>query len=203
MSRHPWEELIEFESHRQLLWQSKSQLEIAWKRDKMFGNQYPINTHHVIAELKRKLSKRRPGGQVWRMLIHKAPNRLAELVPEKLIKSVWQNQHEGSFLSAIRRAADGGTVNDPKQGWKAFQEIIRAVETAYLVGQLGFEFLPRPKVSILHRGLDQVERTADLGLTEEGFAGFLDDLCPCGRRNHGGAVRKLSSRSKAMQRPRT
>jgi hypothetical protein len=73
----------------------------------------------------------------------------------------------------------------------------------YLVDYMGLEILQHPKVNILHKGLNEVAKTAGLGdQTERGFAEFLDDLCPCGLKKHREAVRKMSSRSIRMRRPK-
>ncbi len=77
------------------------------------------------------------------------------------------------------------------------------MEITYLVRFFGVELMPKPKVNILHRGLDQIAKAAGLeGQTEEGFAEFLDDLCPCGITRHKEAIRKLSSRSSQIRRPK-
>lgn len=81
--------------------------------------------------------------------------------------------------------------------WKVFQGIIRAIEAAYWIEFFGDDIRPMPKVSFLHRGLKQLAIEAGLrDQTRGGFAEFLDDLCPCGLRNHREAVRKLESRAK-------
>ena len=114
-------------------------------------------------------------------------------VPENVVKNVYEEYHAGTFRDAIRLAAE---FQDGKKSWKTFQGIIRAIEMAYLALYFDVEILPKPKVNILHRGLDQIAKAAGLeDLTEEGFAEFLDDVCPCGIKHHKEAVRKLSSRS--------
>jgi len=56
--------------------------------------------------------------------------------------------------------------------------------------------MPRPKVNILHRGLERIANVAGFGdLTEQGFTEFLDDICPCGLRSHREAVRKTRKRA--------
>ena len=145
--------------------------------------------------------QRRDKNTTVRITKPKEPRSLAELVPEKLVKTIWEEHHSGTFRDAIRRAA--GVHRDEQKSWKAFQGIIRAMEVAYLVSYIGDELLPKPKVSILHRGLDRIAKAGGLeGQTEEGFAEFLDDLCPCGIRRHKEAVRKLWSRSSRNRRPK-
>lgn len=119
-----------------------------------------------------------------------------ELVPESLVKSVWEDQHAGRFEWAIRQAS-GADLDDPHQCWKVFQKILRAIEAAYYVERWGLELLPRPKINFLHRELLEIANAAGLSdLNERGLAEFLDDLCPCGLKSHREAFRKAMSRSR-------
>ena len=124
---------------------------------------------------------------------------LAELVPEKTVKSVWELDHNTSFQNAIKEAA-GASYPDVDQCFKTFQAILRAIETAYLVNTWGWEFLHKPKINILHKGLRDIADAAGIGLgkelTEKGFATFLDDLCPCGLKRHESALRRALHRSR-------
>jgi hypothetical protein len=128
------------------------------------------------------------------------PRTLADLVPEEGIGAVWEEYNSGTFKDAIRRAAQID-YNNTKKSWKLFKTITRAIEATYLARFLGPEFLSKPKVSILHAGLDQIAKAAGLeGQTQAGFAEFLDDLCPCELKSHKGAVRQLSKRSARFRR---
>jgi hypothetical protein len=178
-----------------LLWEAKKQLKDAWKWDQQYPKTYPINTSYALSEVRAKLSMQARSRHVKILSRLKKPRKLADLVPEKLIKTIWEEQNRGTYLDALRRAAVVD-FKKHKESWKVFQGIVRAMETAFLVNFLGHEVLPKPKVSILHRGLNQIARDVRLqGLTGSGFAEFLDDLCPCGIMNHEGAVRKLWRRS--------
>ena len=137
-----------------------------------------------------------------RRLTLKTPKRLTELISEGIVKAVWEDNHSSRFEDAIMRAAPK-RFEDADKSWKVFQQIIRAMETAYLAKYWGVEFLAKPKADIMHKSLDEIAKAAGLkDLTEKGFAEFLDDLCPCGLRNHGEAVRKLSGRSSQIRRPK-
>jgi len=75
------------------------------------------------------------------------------------------------------------------------------VEGAYAISVYGVEVMPKPKASILHRGLRTIAEAAGLGeQTNVGIAEFFDDLCPCSIRDHKQALQKLSSRSGRKQR---
>jgi hypothetical protein len=203
MSGHRWEQWIESEEALRILREAKERLKTAWEWDRKDQTGYPINTSYALAEIQGSLS-RGPGNTntTVRLTEPRPPRTMAELIPEKLVKRIWEEHHSGSFREALRRAA-GFDREGQEKSWKAFQGIIRAMEIAYLVSFFGLELLPKPKVNILHRGLDQIAKAAGLeGQTEEGFAEFLDDLCPCGIRRHKEAIRKLSSRSSQIRRPK-
>jgi hypothetical protein len=158
----------------------------------------------VLAEIRESLQMQiepRDGGSIppkpKKVVV---PKRLGELIPEKVVEAVWEEHHTGAFRDALRLASVTN-YEEIEKCWKAFQGIIRAMELAYLARFFGEEALPKPKISILHRGLDQVAKAAGLGeQSEEGFAEFLDDLCPCGLIQHRDAVRKLWSRSPRIRR---
>jgi hypothetical protein len=201
MSRHLWEQWVDLKEDLTFLRKAQKRLESAWKCDGRDPKSYPINTSYALAEIEESLSIQ-PRDTNFTVRASKEPRSLAELVPEELIKTVWEEHHAGTFEEAIRQAAGVSFAELPKS-WKAFQGIIRAMETAYLASFFGDEFLPKPKVSILHRGLARITRAAGLELeTDAAFAEFLDGFCPCGIRRHKEAVRKLSSRSARISRPK-
>ncbi len=202
MSQHRWEQWIESKETVKLLWEAKGLLKTTWEWDRKDAKSYPINTSYALAEIQESLSSRPSDKNTTvRIIKPRVPRTLAELIPEKIVKAIWEDHHSGTFKEAIGRAAR--VVEDERKSWKVFQGIIRAMETAYLVSYIGYELLPKPKVNILHRGLDRIAKAAGLGgQTEGGFAEFLDDLCPCGIRHHKEAVRKLSSRSPRIRRPK-
>jgi hypothetical protein len=200
MSLHAWEKWVEPEIRKTLM-AGREHLRRAWEHDQTDKNSYPINTAWALAQIRERVSGRPASKKPKTLRLRfKRPTTLAELVPDDLIKSVWEENHNSSFESAIMQADD---TNDDKhdRSRKAFKGIIRAIEIAYFGRYWGWELLRRPKVSILHRGLDEIARRADLGGTEKGFVEFLDDLCPCGLK-HKEAVRKLMSRSETIRRPK-
>jgi hypothetical protein len=110
---------------------------------------------------------------------------------------MWSDNHSGAFEDAIRESIpDNWEDSELRKSRKAFKGILHAVEGAYAVSVYGVEVLPKPKASILHRGLRKIAEAAGLGeQTNVGIAEFFDDLCPCGIRNHKQALQKLSDRS--------
>jgi hypothetical protein len=202
MSRHAWAEWVESAEVRQLLWKSREHLERAWISDQEDPKSYPLNTSFVLAEIRAVVANRPTARPISHLKLPKPPESLAELISERTVKTIWEENHSGRFVDAIAQAAATDYEN-PAKSWKAFQGIIRAIESAYLVDYVGLELLQRPKVNILHKGLSEIAKAAGIGdQTEKGFAEFLDDLCPCGLKKHREAVRKVSSRSTRMRRPK-
>jgi hypothetical protein len=196
MSLHRWERWIESDTVREILWDAKGWLQTAWGRDHEFPKTYPMNTSYALSQIQESLSRHtRKTGANAHFTAPKAPKSLAELIPEGLVQTIWDEHHSGSFTSAIEKAAGFGC--GPKEvDWKIFSQILRTIEIAYTVSRFGHDLLPMPKISILHRGLELIAAAAGLeDQKEEGFAEFLDDLCPCGLKRHREAVRKLRSRS--------
>lgn len=200
MGRHAWERWVDEET-RHRLWAARRLLRSAWDSDRKSPKQYPVDTSWALARIEESVAKHIPDKDTTaslRKMLH--PRTLAELVPEAQISAVWEEYNSGTFKDAIRRAARINYDNT-KKSWKLFKTITRAMEVSYLASFLGPEFLSKPKVNILHTGLNQIAKVAGLGgQTQTGFAEFLDDLCPCGLKSHKGAVRKLSKRSVRFRR---
>jgi hypothetical protein len=200
MGQHAWAGYLESPKVELLLWKCKTRLKLAWERDQEDPKSYPINASFALAEIRESVANRPRPHSIKRLQLPKPPKSLADLISERTVKAIWEENHTGRFVEAIAQAAATDYEN-PKKSWKAFQSIIRAIESAYLVDYVGLELLQRPKVNILHIGLDEIAKAAGIGdQTEKGFAEFLDDLCPCGLKNHREAVRKLFSRSSRMRR---
>jgi len=200
MDRHAWAGWVDPEI-RDRLWAARKLLKAAWNSDQKSPKQYPMDTSWALAQIEQAVAKNKPDKHTrisFRKLLN--PRTLADLVPEEQISAVWAEYNSGTFKDAIRRAAQINYSNT-KKSWKLFKTITRAIEATYLASFLGHEFLSKPKVNILHTGLDQIAKTAGLeGQTQAGFVEFLDDLCPCGLKSHKGAVRKLSKRSARFRR---
>jgi hypothetical protein len=194
VNQHRWKKLAESPEAVALLLEAKKRLRSAWISDQKDSKGYPIDTSYVLAQIQANLLAPNLRKRV-RLQILKEPTTLAELIPEKLIKAIWEDHHSGTYRDALRKAALFD-FREHDMSWKIFQSIVRAMETAYLVNFFGHELLPKPKVNILHRGLSQIASMIGLkGQTVEGFAEFIDDLCPCGRGHNKEAIRKLWSRT--------
>jgi hypothetical protein len=203
MSAHHWEQWLELESQAILrfLWVAKKWLATAWKWDSEDPSSYPMNTSHALSEIKeglvqgfRKARSNRPLPKPIQ------PSSLAELIPEDLVRSIWEDNHSMSFAAAIK-VASGFQGDSATMSSRTFAQILRAMEIAFQVSRFGYKAMARPKVNILHQGLCQIASAAGLqGLTRAGLAQFLDDLCPCGLKSHKEALRKLAFRSQLKRR---
>ena len=205
MSRHLWAEWVESKEVRHLLWQAKEQLKVAWEYDQERPKMYPMNTYVALAEISNRLTNPAAACPPIRLALHKPriPRTLWELISEEIVKAVWEDNHSGSFEQAIAQA-NPTDYTELRKSQKVFKGIIRAIETAYDLDYVSWQLLPRPKVNILRRRLNEIAKAAGIEDQKEvGFAEFLDDLCPCGLKNHREAVRKLASRSSRMRRPKS
>jgi hypothetical protein len=204
MSRHAWAEWVESPEVRHLLWQGRETLKKTWEWDQKSPKSYPMNTYIALAELRDRVASPLSSPPATNISLPKPriPRTLWQLISQGTVRNIWEDSHSGSFEQAIARATP--TIHSEHQkSWKVFKGIVRAIETAYLVDYFGWELLPKPKVNILHKGLNEIAKAAGIGdQHEKGFAEFLDDLCPCGLKKHREAVRKGSSRSTRMRRPK-
>jgi hypothetical protein len=200
MIEHAWERYAPSERYKRLLWKSKAHLKSAWDFDKEYPKSFPTNTVYTLSEIRSWFSTRSFGSLPPESLPSpKLPKSLTELLPEKSVKAFWETYNAGTFEDAIRRASPANH-EETEKSWKVFQGIKRAMDATYLANTLGLEVLRKPKVSILHRGLQDIAGDADIGdMDEKGFAEFLDDLCPCGLKTHKEAIRKMLSRSEQVR----
>ena len=114
-----------------------------------------------------------------------------DLIDEKIVKAVYEDQNSGSYKDAIRKASAGG-----KRGFAIWRKILRSIDRAYGIGIYGIEVVPMPKVHFLHREFLNIVNLLKLDdMTSEGLAEFFDDLCPCGKKHRAETIRKLGKRS--------
>ena len=127
----------------------------------------------------------------WRGFQTPPPETFSELVDDKVIAAVYEDQNDGSYKDALRKAA-----KPFGEGSKAWRKIMRAMDAAYAVNYFGLEFAPKPRVHFLHRNLLTLVDSPHLrDLTLRGVVEFIDDLCPCGKRHNLDAIRKLKRRA--------
>lgn len=194
VNRHAWRNWIDdrralpiFDDYAELLgW--------AWERDQKSPKSFPLNTDNTFADLKAALKELKSGpfkGKRGLPAPPPPPETFAELIDERVLAAVYEDQNTGSYKDALKKAAklsDGG--------FRTFHKLLRAFEAAYLVCYSGDHATPKPKVNFLHRRLLEITELEILqGLTLSGLVGFFNDMCPCGKKHRVDAIRKLKSRA--------
>jgi len=189
---HRWAEWVSKHA-KDVLKEYVNLLKKAWAEDKKDPRSFPLSTGELLFELERRL-KQGPGTegtQEWQPSRPSPPRRLSDLVDEKLVKIVFEQQNSDSYERALRLAAFGG-----KKRNLAWRKISLALNAAYLIKVDGPHAIPRPRVDYLHRELLKMTEQLKINkLTHAGIAEFLDDICPCcGIKHRPGTVRKLRNR---------
>jgi hypothetical protein len=166
-------------------------LKACWAKDRKHPRSYPIYTGEALWEAKNRLSGRQPKTQQTPgklPLPSSPPESLFDLIDDKIVKTVFEQQNSGSYRAALRQAARGGT-----EGSIAFRKLLNSIEAAYYVEI--YEIIPKPRVNFLHRELLEIAEELELDqLTHLGFKEFLDDLCPCRTGHTVEAIQKMRKR---------
>lgn len=169
----------------------------AWKVDMKYPRSFPMNTSYTFGEIDEWIKECQRGGEpkVERKGLpvprSRPPKRFSDLVDDRVIRAVFEDQNVGSYSDALKLAASGNNA-----AHFIFRKILKAVAPAYLISHFGFEFIPKPRVHFLHRTLlDLAESLHISDLKHEGIVEFLDDLCPCRKRHTADAIRKLRKRA--------
>jgi hypothetical protein len=170
-------------------------LKWAWRIDLKDPESYPLNTGSVFFEIEESLKARSQNTQQSAKVppVPPPPRRLPELVRERTIKAVYEEQNDGTYESALKLAASGDL--------SSWQKILHALSGAYLIDRVSVYLAPKPRVHFLHRNLLELANLLELNdLTHQGIVEFLEDLCPCGKRHKVEAIRKLRKRWTARKR---
>jgi hypothetical protein len=197
-NQHRWKQwLLDDDRIREILEEAAEVLDWAWKEDQRYPGRYPLNTSYHFCEIAEKIRNKPPVRR--RIKLPPPPQSLAELVDDRTIGSVYEDQNNGSYKDALIQASAGFG-----KGVAALRKILHALEGAYAIHYLGNEFAPKPRVHFLHRNLFDIARLAKLieltnsaklsAIENEGIAEFLDDTCPCGKKHTPDAIRKLRKR---------
>jgi hypothetical protein len=189
-SQHRWKRSVGDQIQRHLENAAK-ELEESWSIDSGDPRRYPFMSEFVLNELRDRI-RNRP--RSTRLPPVPEPQleaeKLMDLIEEKIVKAVYEDQNSGNYSDALRRAWSGG-----KQGRAAWRKILRSIDRAYEIGIHGAEVAPMPRVHFLHRELLDITKLLKMDdLTSEGFVEFFDDICPCGKKHHADAIRKLGKR---------
>lgn len=198
---HAWESAADSPEVVEILKKAKRRLSSAWERDRRYPKSFPVHTAAALDSIQAWVQRKAPQ-RPWEVPIasSKLPTTLAELIPEVVVKSIWELRHSGNFKAAIQEAARFDPDHSDRSP-RFFKGILWAIERAYWVHMWGDDLLPTPKVNILHHRLGEIAKASGFGdQTGAGFAQFLDDFCPCGIKSHREAVRKMRSRIQTRSR---
>ncbi|HXY11263.1 MAG TPA: hypothetical protein VEI52_25745 [Terriglobales bacterium] len=187
-NQHRWKKWIGDDRVRSILEQAAENLKWAWTVDEKDPKSYPVHTSHVLGQIEQQL-RQQPSARTITVLPDPVPlpQSLSELVDERTIRAIYEDQNDGSYEDALREAAGF-------EGASAWRKILRAVDLAYEIDNFGIA-APKPRVHFLHRSLLALVNSADLhDMSLEGVVEFFDDICPCGKRHNPDAIRKLRKR---------
>ena len=189
-NQHRWKKSLGNEIV-EVLTEAAREIRLSWEADRLSGEYYPLHTDVTFHELKERLrGKPRVERPIKLPLPGRPPQHLYELIKEKTVKAVYEDQNNGGYEEALRIA--GG---ENEKAHPTFRKLLRAIVAAYEIRSYGWEAMPKPRVHFLHRNLLEVAALAGLSdLMHQGFVEFLDDVCPCGERHTAEAVRKLRKR---------
>jgi hypothetical protein len=198
-NQHRWKLSLATETCR-LLDEFSEVLAWAWGIDTRDQKSYPHNASLAFHTIKNEIAnserpQKQPIPTKRRGILIRQPSArvFSELVDETAIKRVYEDQNADLYKSALLQAARGDA--------KVFRKILRAVDSAYVIGQRGAEAARPPRIHFLHRSLLELAELCRLdGLTDEGMVEFLEDLCPCGQPHQSDAIRKFRKRWSGIQR---
>lgn len=169
------------------------ELKESWSIDGGDPRSYPFMSEIVLNELRDRIRNRPRSTKLPpapEPQPESEPETLMDLIEEKIVRAVYEDQNSGSYKAALKRASLGG-----KRGLAVWRKILRSIDRAYDIGIHGAEVAPMPRVHFLHRELLEIARLLKMDdLTSEGFVEFFDDMCPCGKKHHADAIRKLGQR---------
>lgn len=189
---HRWRNWLDNDAVRQILEDAAKNIAWAWGVDQEYPKSYPVNTAQLLYEIKtgieglkpKKLLPIRKGSK--QLLRPRPPKSFSELIGDRAIQVVYEDQNSGPYKDALVLASRGDR--------SIFRKIVRAIENVYVMDQIGPDALPRPKIQFLHRNILQIAKVSGLDQKDEGILEFLDDLCPCGTKHQLDAIRKLRKR---------
>ena len=193
---HRWKRSLD-ERLLRVLMDASETLKWTWNTDKKNPKQFPMNTDYALHELKGAIKQAIRGNTSNARKTNfrlppppPPPSRLAELVSEGTIQTVYEQQNNGNYRDALKEAAAC-----TEAGSLVWRKIWRAIDAAYQIDRCSPALAPKPKVHFLHRNLLEIAKMSGVGdLSHSGMVEFLDDTCPCGKAHKTDALRKLGDR---------
>jgi hypothetical protein len=191
-NQHRWKKSLD-DRTRTVIEDATETLKWSWDLDRESPESYPLNTSDAFTQIQQQLrGKSRRTTHTKLPPASPPPKNLSDLVDERAISAIYEDQNEGKYQDALKQAASAR--GDAPRVWR---KILRAANAAYMVGRYGLDAIPKPKTHFLHRNLLDLLESKELdlaGLTLEGLVEFFNDICPCGQRHTTEAIRKLRER---------
>jgi hypothetical protein len=188
-NQHSWKKWL---SPRvvKVLEEASVRLEVSWKFDSEYPDDYPISTDHALSETRAQLQNKAPVVHSLKELRKsRVPAKsLYDLVDDETVRILYEQQYADSYSRAVTQASKGFGA-----GLAVWRKIMKCLTPAYLI-KFGGDDGPKPKVHFLHRELLGIAKSVEPGLREEGLAEFLDDICPCGKKHKPESIRKFGER---------
>jgi hypothetical protein len=129
-NRHCWKQSVSVHAMNVLEAFAKH-LKRAWETDKEYPKSYPVNTGSVCFQINKRLAQGSRGGSQIKPPrktippVPSPPERFSDLVDEKIIRTVFEQQNDGSYDYALKLAACGDT-----NGTSAWRKILLAVNAS-------------------------------------------------------------------------
>jgi hypothetical protein len=192
-NQHRWKLSLGDETRR-VLEEAAETLAWAWEIDRKYPKSYPANTGQAFFEIRAQIREsqtpRRQPTERKRSLLPlppPPPKRFSDLIDDRTIKVVYEDQNASSYKNALALAARGHIPT--------FRKILHAIEKVYDIDRLGLEVAPPPRIHFLHKNLLEIANLSGLNdLSDSGIIEFLQDLCPCGKVHQPDAIRKFRKR---------
>jgi len=169
-----------------LLLDSAEQIRLAWDRDDRGTKGSPLNTLYLLSELEARLLKKWRSRKIRFIPYPKAPTRLSDILPEKVVRQVHEYLYEEPFQDALDELHSGDAAD------AARERIKNTLETALDVGAYGEQALPAPRGNWLHRQMLGIIRAAvPERVTDSEMTKLFDYLCPCGSEHNRETMKKF------------
>jgi hypothetical protein len=176
-----------------LLLESREEIRVAWERDNRGTEGFPMNTAHLLGEIEARLKGwRQP--TVRSVPYPKAPRRLLDILPERVVRQVHEYLHEEPFTDAVGELLLDDAV------MKALERIKETIETALYFYRFGEQALPKPRGNWLHRQiLSFIQSSTSEKFTDSELAELFDYFCPCGSGHNREAMKKFRWRQSRLK----
>src|SRR2546423_11635813 len=112
---HRWKKSLD-DRTAALLEEGAKHLKLAWEEDAKDPKSYPFRTDQILCQIDTHLRDTSSAQSNWRPRTSVPPETLFELLNERTIKAIYEQQNAGSYRDALKQAASGS-----KQSLLAFR----------------------------------------------------------------------------------